>query len=184
MSPIEMLFELLRREGKTHYGESAVTQFEHAIQCATLAEQDRASPALITAALFHDIGHLVNPGDRAATLRSRDGEHEITGAEHLGQWFGVDVTLPVRLHVPAKRYLSAVDPAYTANLSSRSALSLEWQGGPFSSEQVRRFAAAAGAADAIRLRRWDDGAKRQGAPIRELESFQPYVVASLHNGGK
>jgi phosphonate degradation associated HDIG domain protein len=179
MNPMEMLFELLRHEGEAHYGDSPVTQFEHAIQCATLAEQDRASPALITAALFHDIGHLVNPGDRAAALRSRDGEHEITGAEHLAQWLGDDVTLPVRLHVPAKRYLAAVDPAYTATLSPGSTLSLEWQGGPFSSEQVRRFAAAAGAADAIRLRRWDEGAKRQGVPIRELEDFQPYVAASL-----
>src|ERR1700693_424132 len=61
MNPIEMLFELLRREGKAHY-EGTLTQFEHAIQCATLAEQDRASPALITASLFHDLGHLVNPG--------------------------------------------------------------------------------------------------------------------------
>jgi phosphonate degradation associated HDIG domain protein len=179
VNPMEMLFELLRREGKAHYGDSAVTQFEHALQCAALAEQDRASPALITAALFHDIGHLINPGDRAAALRSRDGEHEITGAEHLAQWFGDDVILPVRLHVPAKRYLAAVDPAYAATLSPRSTFSLEWRGGPFSPEQVRRFAAAAGAGDAIRLRRWDEGAKRQGAPIRELEDFQPYVAASL-----
>jgi gamma-butyrobetaine dioxygenase len=112
-------------------------------------------------------------------LRSRDGEHEITGAEHLAQWFGEDVTLPVRLHVPAKRYLAAVDPAYAATLSPGSTLSLDWQGGPFSSEQVRRFAAAEGAGDAIRLRRWDEGAKRQGAPIPALEDFQPYVAVSL-----
>jgi phosphonate degradation associated HDIG domain protein len=184
MNPIEMLFELLRQEGKAHYGDSPVTQFEHAIQCATLAEQDRASPALITAALFHDIGHLVDPGDRAAALRSRDGEHEITGAQHLAMWFGEDVTLPVRLHVPAKRYLTAVDPAYAAALSPGSALSLELQGGPFSPEQVRRFAAAAGATDAIRLRRWDEGAKRQGAAIRELKDFQPYVAASLDIGSR
>jgi phosphonate degradation associated HDIG domain protein len=183
MNPIEMLFELLRREGKAHY-EGALTQFEHAVQCATLAEQDRASPALITASLFHDLGHLVNPGYRTATLRGRDGEHEITGAEHLTQWFGEDVTLPVRLHVSAKRYLTAIDPGYAAILSPGSALSLELQCGPFSPEQARRFAAAAGAADAIRLRRWDEGAKRPGAAIPDLESFRPYVAASLHKGPK
>jgi len=181
MNPIEMLFELLRREGRTHY-ESAVTQFEHAVQCATLAEQERASPALITASLFHDIGHLVNPGYRTATLRGRDGEHEITGAEHLATWFGDYVTLPVRLHVAARRYLTAIDPGCVATLSSGSAPSVELQCGPFSPEQARRFAGAAGAADAIRLCRWDESAKRPGAAVPGLEHFQPYVAVSLDRG--
>ena len=180
MNPIEALFELLWREGKTHY-DGVLTQFEHAMQCAVLAEQHRASPALITAALFHDLGHLVNPGYRTATLRGQDGEHEIAGAEHLAQWFGEDVTQPVRLHVSARRYLTAVDPGY-ATLSSGSALSLELQCGPFSADQATRFAAAAGAADAIRLRRWDEDARCPGAAIPEIEYFRPYVAASLHKG--
>jgi gamma-butyrobetaine dioxygenase len=129
--------------------------------------------------LLHDIGHLVNPGYRTATLRGRDGEHEITGAEHLAQWFGEDVTLPVRLHVSAKRYLTAIDPGYAATLSSGSALSLELQCGPFSPEQARRFAGAAGAAHAIRLRRWDERAKRPGTVIPDLEYFRPCIAASL-----
>ena len=83
-----------------------------------------------------------------------------------------------------ERYLTAIDPGYVATLSPGSAQSLELQCGPFSPEQARRFAAAAGAADAIRLRRWDEGAKRPGAAIPGLGYFRPFVAASLHKGGE
>ncbi len=166
MSPIDRIFEILRTAGHRHYGESAVSQFEHAVQCAMLAEGEGASPALVTAALLHDIGHLVNPDDRSATRRGKDCKHEEIGADTLGRWFGIAVTLPVRLHVPAKRYLTATDPAYAASLSPGSALSLELQGGPFWPGAARRFAAKPGAAEAIRLRRWGRGREsaRRGDP--------------------
>jgi phosphonate degradation associated HDIG domain protein len=179
MDPIEEIFGVLRNAGQGHYGESAVTQVEHAVQCATLAERDSASPALITAALLHDIGHLVNPDDRKATARGEDGEHEQAGAEYLGQWFGEEVTRPVYLHVAAKRYLTATDPGYAALLSPTSALSLTLQGGPFSPEAARRFAAQPGAAGAIRLRRWDEAAKDPGAATSPLDHFRRYLAASL-----
>ena len=179
MSPIDAIFEILRSAGHRHYGESAVSQFEHAVQCAVLAERDAASPALVTAALLHDIGHLVNPDDRAATQRREDCKHEEIGADTLGRWFGTAVTLPVRLHVSAKRYLTATDAAYAASLSPGSTLSLELQGGPFSVEAARRFAAAAGAAEAIRLRRWDEAAKVRGAAIPDLDHFRPHLTWCL-----
>ncbi|MGC2411227.1 MAG: HD domain-containing protein [Stellaceae bacterium] len=81
MSPIGAIFEILRNAGQGHYGDGAVTQFEHAVQCAILAEREGASPALIAAALLHDIGHLVTPDDRAAAQRREDGEHERIGAD-------------------------------------------------------------------------------------------------------
>jgi len=179
VSPIDTIFEMLRNSGQRHYGESTVTQFEHAVQCAMLAEREGASPALITAALLHDIGHLVNPDDRAATQRREDCEHEQIGADYLARWFRDAVTQPVRLHVPAKRYLTATDPGYAATLSAGSALSLQLQGGAFSSEAARWFAAEAGAADAIRLRRWDERAKERDAPIPTLDHFRPHLAASL-----
>jgi [1-hydroxy-2-(trimethylamino)ethyl]phosphonate dioxygenase len=175
---VDEILVVLRKAGQGHYGESAVTQLEHALQCATLAERDGASPALIAAALLHDIGHLVNPDDRRATARDEDGEHEQTGAEYLARWFAEDVTRPVYLHVAAKRYLTATDPAYAATLSPASALSLRLQGGPFSSEAARRFAAQPGAEAAIRLRRWDEGAKEQGAATPPLDHFRQYLAIS------
>jgi gamma-butyrobetaine dioxygenase len=90
----------------------------------------------------------------------------------------------VRLHVSAKRYLTAIDPNYYDGLSPASVLSLELQGGPFSSEEARRFAATAGATDAIRLRRWDESSKRQGMATRDLEHFRPYVAVSLSDSAR
>lgn len=184
MSPIDTIFEILRSAGHRHYGESAVSQFEHAVQCAMLAEREDASPALVIAALLHDFGHLVNPDDSAATQRREDCKHEEIGAEVLGRWFGTAVTLPVRLHVPAKRYLTATDAAYAASLSPGSALSLELQGGPFWPGAVQRFAAKPGAAEAIRLRRWDEAAKVRGAVIADLDHFRPHLASCLEPSGK
>jgi predicted HD phosphohydrolase len=144
MSVIDTIFDYLRA-GQKHYGESAVTQFEHAVQCAMLAEREGASSALIAASLLHDLGHLVNPEDRAQTARREDCEHEAIAADYLERWFDDAVTLPVRLHVAAKRYLTA------------------------------RFAALPGARDAIRLRRWDERAKEVGAAIPALEHFRPHL---------
>jgi [1-hydroxy-2-(trimethylamino)ethyl]phosphonate dioxygenase len=179
LNQIDTIFEILRDAGERHYGESAVTQFEHAVQCAMLAERDGATSALVTAALLHDIGHLINPDDRAAAQRREDCEHEEIGADYLGQWFGEAVTLPVRLHVAAKRYLTATDAAYAAILSPDSTLSLELQGGPFSPEAARRFVAEPGAPEAILLRRWDEAAKVRGAAIPGLDHFRSHLAACL-----
>jgi predicted HD phosphohydrolase len=66
---------------------------------------------------------------------------------------------PVRLHVNAKRYLTATDPGYFATLSPGSVRSLELQGGPFSVELAAGFIGLPHALAAVRLRRWDEGAK-------------------------
>lgn len=179
MDPIEQILAVLRDAGREHYGESAVTQLEHAIQCAALAETAGASAALIAAALLHDIGHLIDPAGRGAAARGADGEHEHAGAEYLRQWFGEDVTRPVALHVAAKRYLTASEPGYRAVLSPASVLSLRLQGGPFSPDAARRFAAQPGAAAAIRVRRWDEAAKQQGAAVPPLDHFRRYLAVSL-----
>jgi gamma-butyrobetaine dioxygenase len=178
MTPIDSILDYLRA-GQKHYGESAVTQLEHAIQCAALAEREGAGPALVAASLLHDLGHLVNPDDRAAAARGQDGEHEVIAADYLARWFGDDVILPIRLHVAAKRYLTAIEPAYAASLSRASVLSLAAQGGPFPAGAAKDFAARPGAAEAIRLRRWDERAKEAGASIPPLDHFRPCLEASL-----
>jgi [1-hydroxy-2-(trimethylamino)ethyl]phosphonate dioxygenase len=183
MDAIDTIFEILRTAGAGRYGESAVSQLEHAVQCAALAEREGAGSALIAAALLHDIGHLINPDDRAATRRGEDCEHEQVGAQYLRRWFGEAVALPVELHVAAKRWLTATDPHYAATLSPASARSLELQGGPFAPEEARHFAAQPGAAEGIRLRRWDEAAKIAGATTPELGHFRRHLEAGLTSRG-
>jgi gamma-butyrobetaine dioxygenase len=162
------------RHGADTYGER-ISQLDHALQCAALAAEDGAPDALVAAALLHDFGHLFDGRGDLAETEGRDDNHEAHGARRLAPWFGPAVTRPIALHVAAKRYLCAVEPGYAESLSAASVLSLSLQGGPFDAEQARRFARAPAAADAVRLRRWDDLAKVEGKATPTLESWLPML---------
>ncbi|WP_235840000.1 HD domain-containing protein [Derxia lacustris] len=144
----------------------SVTALEHALQCADLAERARATPALIVAALLHDIGHFHATEDDAT-----DDAHELRAMALLGDAFGSDVLAPIRLHVDAKRYLVAAHADYAAMLSPASLHSLELQGGPMTRAEVAAFDALPFSADALRLRCWDDLAKLPGQPTPPLDHF-------------
>lgn len=157
------------------YGLSAVNQLQHGLQAATLAERNGEPAAMIVAALVHDIGHMVHTlGDNPAA-DGIDDLHEERGAAWLERHFPPDVVEPVRLHVPAKRYLCAVDATYFGRLSPDSVLSLELQGGPMSRDEVAAFEKLAFADAAVRLRRLDEAAKDPAARTPDLDHFMAYV---------
>ncbi len=56
---VDDLIALYRTYGARQYGREAVSQLEHALQCAHLAESAGAAPALVAASLLHDVGHMV-----------------------------------------------------------------------------------------------------------------------------
>lgn len=161
--------------GGDAYGEN-VSQLDHALQCAQLAEAEGAGDHLIAAALLHDYGHLFEGRGDAAEREGLDAKHEAHGARALRRWFGPEVAGPVALHVIAKRYLCAAEPGYEAALSPASVLSLRLQGGPLDAAQRRRFERRRFAADAIRLRRWDDAGKIEGLVTPGLEHYWPILT--------
>ena len=179
MDAIDQIFERFERHGGADYGSERVRQLEHALQCAALAETEGAEASLITAAMLHDIGHLLHNLGQSPAARGIDDRHELRGREWLGRWFGEAVTEPVRLHVNAKRYLTATDAGYFATLSPASVRSLELQGGPFSPELAAGFIGLPYAPEAVRLRRWDEGAKVPGKATPGLGHFRRYLEASL-----
>ena len=179
MNPIDLIFERFDLHGNNEYGKDRVRQIEHALQCAMLAEEEGAAPSLITAALLHDIGHLIHDLGDSPAARGIDDRHEMLGREWLARWFGKAVTEPVRLHVDAKWYLTATDPGYFATLSFGSVRSLELQGGPFSAEAAADFISQPYANDAVQLRRWDEAAKVPGKVTPDLAHFRRYLEASL-----
>src|SRR4249919_1585207 len=124
------VFQLFRQRGSSQYGGEAVTQLEHALQAATFAEREGAEPALITAALIHDVGHLLHDLPNDAPDKGIDDRHETLAAAWLAQRFQPSVVAPVAMHVSAKRYLCAVDQGYFGQLSQPSVQSLAIQGGP------------------------------------------------------
>ena len=181
MAIVDEIVSLYRGKGGDDYGDEPVTQLEHALQCACLARRAGAAPATIAAALLHDIGHLLEPeGGGRAIERGEDARHEVAAHNFLRPWFPSAVTDPIRWHVDAKRYLVATDgAAYRATLSRASLRSLEVQGGPFRQAEAAAFAARPFAAEAVRVRRWDDGAKTPGAATPPLEAFRGLLTACI-----
>lgn len=154
-----------------HRRES-VSALNHALQCAQLAEDAHADAALVTAALLHDVGHFVAIAD-IGEKDDIDDVHELRGVAVLVRDFPPAVIEPIRLHVAAKRYLTAIEPKYLGGLSPASVHSLAQQGGPFRGAEIARFEALPFAADAVRLRRWDDLAKTPG---RETPGLGYYLA--------
>ena len=157
--------------GGLHYGEG-VTQLEHALQSAVLAESQASPPSLIVAALLHDIGHFF---EREEDVAAFDDRHEAVGARLLERLFPESVYRPVALHVAAKRYLCFTEPQYWAGLSQASQQSLKLQGGPFDRTQAEAFERAPFWRDAVQLRRFDDMGKRQEISGRAFADFMPII---------
>jgi predicted HD phosphohydrolase len=152
---------------------------EHMLQSAYAAEQDRAAPTLVAAALLHDYGHFIHDLPEDCAEQGIDSEHEEVARAFLSRYFVDAVVEPIQMHVAAKRYLCAVDPAYLDALSPASILSLHLQGGPLSPAEVEAFERSPYAKDAVRLRKYDDRGKTAGAWTPDLEHYRPYLEAAL-----
>jgi phosphonate degradation associated HDIG domain protein len=168
LTDIATLFE---RRGHEQYSGEPVTQLEHALQTAALAEVEGADDELVTAALLHDLGHLLQDLGATPTLRGLDDLHQYAAVPFLRGLFGERVLGAVALHVDAKRYLCATRVGYREALSPDSKRSLALQGGVFDEAEAAAFIARPGAEDAVRLRVWDDQAKSAGASTPPLTHF-------------
>jgi phosphonate degradation associated HDIG domain protein len=169
---------LFARKGGRAYDGEPVNQIEHALQTAMRAEDEGATPALVAAALLHDLGHLLNDQGDSPTMRGVDDLHQYAALPFLRALFADDVLTPIRLHVDAKRYLCATRGGYFEALSADSKRSLVLQGGVFAPEQAAAFIAQAHAGDAVRLRLWDDLAKVEGAVTPPLAHFVATLEAA------
>ena len=172
---IEKIEELFRDKGGSLYGGEAVTQEQHALQAAKLAEDSGASPALIASALLHDVGHLLHNLPDDAPDEGVDDVHEALGYRFLQRWFSPEVSEPVRMHVDAKRYLCAVDPSYLETLSEPSIQSLALQGGPMSPSEVSDYEKQPHYEASLVVRRWDDLAKDPDLATPPLAHYIPYL---------
>mmetsp|Transcript_15709 Transcript_15709/g.17461 ORF Transcript_15709/g.17461 Transcript_15709/m.17461 type:complete len:206 (-) Transcript_15709:98-715(-) len=172
---VETLLATFEKRGFEAYFED-VTLAQHSLQCATLAESNGETPQLISACLLHDYAHMLYT---EADWKKADMLHEKIGHDFLSRWFTDDVTKPVLLHVPAKRCLVTVDSKYFDLLSKASVYSLEMQGGPFSKREAEEFQKKPFAADAMKLRRYDDMAKMPNYKTPPLEHFKVYMLQSI-----
>jgi phosphonate degradation associated HDIG domain protein len=174
---------LYEAHGHRMYEGEPVTQLEHALQCAHLAESHGADAQLVTAALLHDLGHLVNDLGDTPTARGLDDRHECVAGPYLAGLFDDSVLQPIRFHVDAKRFLCATRPGYFEALSADSVRSLALQGGPFGPDETQAWLARPFAVRAVQLRLWDDLAKEAGRPTPPLAHFMIYARAAANDRG-
>ena len=167
-----------REHGGSHYGEN-VTEIQHALQCATFAEQAGEQPAVIAACLLHDYGHLCHDLGEDIADHGVDARHENIGANKLRHLFAEEIVEAGRLHVAAKRYLCWKEPGYHGGLSESSRQSLRLQGGPMSDAEARDFESLPHADLAVRVRRYDDLGKVPDMATADIESFRPLLSRFL-----
>lgn len=171
----DVIQDIYEYKASGRYGLSQLNQYAHAVQAADLARKAGSSDALVLAALMHDIGHMIhNLGDHPAAA-GIDDCHEERGAMWLTQFFGPDVTEPVRLHVAAKRYLCATERGYMKKLSEDSMESLLIQGGPMSHMELAIFESLPFFHDAVQLRRFDEMAKDPKGPQPGFSEFEGLI---------
>ena len=171
------VLDLLERRGQNQYGKEAINQLEHALQCADLAEQAGETPQTVVASLLHDLGHLLAAEREGLQEHStqKDDLHQYMALPFIRNLFPDAVLEPIRLHVDAKRYLCFMDPGYWDDLSKASKHSLALQGGVFNEAQAQAFMAQPFAAEAVRLRRYDDLAKVPAKRVPHLAHYQTHL---------
>jgi pyridoxine 4-dehydrogenase len=160
------LASILRTIAGRPYLTEPVDQLTHALQTAAHALAAAADDELVLAAALHDIGKAPSVQEEHPGL-----PHELAGAAFARQRLTERIAWLIEQHVPAKRYLVATDPAYRARLSPASQLTLTRQDGPMPEQEAARFGQHPWAADAVRLRRWDDQAKDPRSPGIPLDDL-------------
>ena len=177
---VEKIASVFESSGHHPYGGEKVTELEHALQAAQLAEQDNADEKMIVSAFLHDIGHLI-----AGTLAESshavnlDDHHEDLGFTFLKPHFDSAILDPIRLHVAAKRYLCTVDNEYQSKLSECSLKSFHDQGGPMSDVEKQAFEAEPHFERAVQLRHYDDQAKVEHLATPGAEHYLAFVERQL-----
>lgn len=174
---------LYREHGGAEYAGEKVTQLEHMVQAALLAEDQGYDEEIILAAFLHDIGHICVSEQRDNEM---DGfgilDHEEVGAGFLqGKGFSKKLIRLVESHVEAKRYLTCKDPEYYGRLSEASKKTLEYQGGVMTEEEATAFEQYPLFALIIQMRKWDEAAKVEHLPVADLEHYRTMIIHHLVN---
>ena len=178
---MDSVLELYELYGDGDYIGEKITQQEHALQAAFLAEKMRPfDREFIIAALLHDVGHIIPSELDGHIPEDMNGlgvvNHENRGANYLLKLgFSRKIAYLVANHVNAKRYLAGQDASYLEQLSTASRATLNLQGGPMDASEMAEFESNPWFDDAILLRHIDDRAKIVGAPTNTLNYYRNII---------
>lgn len=173
---IEKVFSLYKKFGSNGYIGENITQLEHAMQSALLAEKycffdcfdkhidTKLKNELVLAAFFHDIGHLIVYENKSLPTMDNYGvmNHETVGANFLKEnGFSDSICSLVSNHIKTKRYLITKNPDYYNKLSDASKKTFEFQGGKLSKKEELDFEMDNLFLYHLKIREFDDKAKSE-----------------------
>ena len=166
------------KNNKSLYIGEKITISEHMIQSAMLAEKAKCNDNIVCSCLLHDYGHFIidNPDD--LVKKNKDGEHESIGYEYLKKFFKNEIVEPIKYHVLAKRYL-ANNRRYYNQLSDASKISLKLQGGILNKKQMNEFEKKPFFKYAIKLRKFDELAKKTNIKIKSINDYKDLLSSQL-----
>ena len=174
---VEKIIKNYKNNTSLYIGEE-VTIAEHMIQSAMLAEKNNTTTNLICASLLHDYGHFILEDPAEMVNQNKDGMHEEIGYSFLKNHFIKDVVEPIKNHVKAKKYL-ARNSTYYQILSKASKVSLKLQGGVMNDDEAKKFEKEKYFEDSIKLRKFDEGAKKIGLKIKSIDDYKDLLVSKL-----
>ena len=177
MKIIEKIISNFTNNKSLYIGEN-VTIAEHMIQSAMIAEKSKSKDNLICSCLLHDYGHFIVDDPDELVRNSKDGKHEDIGYEYLKNFFKKDIVEPIKHHVMAKRYLARENKYYN-KLSEASKLSLKLQGGVLNNKEALIFEKDEFFKDSIKLRKFDEAAKKIGVKIKNISEYKDLLESSL-----
>lgn len=178
-SNLDHLFSILARSTSQNYIGEKISQLEHALQAADLAQHYSSSPSAAIACLFHDVGHLIESPVKLMDSWGVD-QHEYLGAQLVRKaGLSEEIGELISSHVLAKRYLVSTNPVYKKNLSLASLHTLEFQGGTLTQKEIREFEMDPLFEKKLLVRRCDDEAKVVGQKTNSLEHYKKYVLDFL-----
>jgi len=177
MDIIEKIISNFKNNKSLYIGEN-VTIADHMIQSAMIAENSKSKGCLICSCLLHDYGHFILDDPDELVKKKQDGKHEYIGYEYLKKFFKREIVEPIKHHVVAKRYL-ARNKKYYNKLSNASIVSLELQGGVLNRKEAKLFEKEEFFKEAIKLRKFDEAAKKAGLKIKDIIQYKDLLKASL-----
>jgi phosphonate degradation associated HDIG domain protein len=183
---------LYEKYGGAEYAGEKVSQLEHMVQAAQLAEEQGYEEDVILSAFLHDIGHICVQATGTGSTDDASGpaheqmdgfgtmDHEEIGAGFLTQrGFSRKIVRLVESHVEAKRWLTLKEPGYYEQLSDASKKTLEYQGGPMAEDEAAAFEQYPLFDLIIKMRKWDEQAKIVNKPLPELARYRQMIVHHL-----
>jgi phosphonate degradation associated HDIG domain protein len=177
----DIIMDLYKQHGGSEYAGEKVSQLEHMVQAAQLAESGGFDEEVILAAFLHDIGHIAEEANSENEMDEYGiKDHEALGAQYLsGHGFSSRITKLVASHVQAKRYLTRKDPDYFNQLSEASRRTLEFQGGMMTDDEADLFEKDLLFSEIILMRKWDEQAKIEHKPLPDLSHYHDMIVHHL-----